>query len=200
MSEVLTRQVMARAITEEMIANRQIEFVVADDTADRHGTVWDIDSWILEHYHRNNIVLYLHDSTTPDPDLVIGTGNVFVEGRQLIGRVTFESEELNPLADKVFRKVVAGTLKMASVGAIPHYARLGDVSKGEDEDLIYFSQNELVEFSIVPIGSQRNALKRSIESLEEIRTSLKKPESNEEKKVSRSVFERQLKINKQKFL
>lgn len=197
MSEVLTRQVVVRAITEEMIANRQIEFVIADDTADRHGTVWDIDSWILEHYQRNNVVLYLHDSITPDPDLVIGTGDVFVEGRQLIGRVTFESEELNPLADKVFRKVVAGTLKMASIGAMPHKARLGESSKGENENHIYFSQNELLEFSIVPIGSQRNALKRSVENLEEIRTSLKKPET--EKKVSRSVFERQLKINKQKF-
>jgi len=197
MSEVLTRQVAIRAITEEMIANRQVEFVIADDTPDRHGTVWDIDSWILEHYHRNNVVLYLHDSTTPDPDLVIGTGEVFVEGRSLIGRVTFETADLNELADKVFRKVVAGTLKMASIGALPHYARFGDASKGEDEDLIYFSQNELLEFSIVPVGSQRNALKRSIESIEEIRTSLKKPEG--EKKEVRAIAAWEVKVNENKY-
>lgn len=197
MSEMISRQVVVRNITEKMVANRQIEFVIADDTADRHGTVWDIDSWILEHYHRNNVVLYLHDTTTPDPDLVIGTGEVFIEGRQVIGRVTFENEDLNPLADKVFRKAVAGTLKMASIGAIPHKARLGDSSKGENENYIYFSQNELLEISIVPIGSQRNALKRSVENLEEIRASLKKTETNQ--KVSRSVVERQLKINMQKY-
>lgn len=194
----MVRDAVIRAITDEQKEKRQAEFVISTEAVDTYDTVFKIDGWDLERYNRSPIVFYNHKSWSDDPDMIIGTSEVRVEGKELIALVTFEND--NPVADKVWRKVQAGTLNMASIGANPIEWRWGDFDKGENPDVIYFIRQELLEWSIVPVGSNPDALKRSVESLEEIRTSLKKSEKNEEKKASRSVFERQLKINKQKFL
>lgn len=194
----MVRDAVIRAITDEQKEKRQAEFVISTEAVDTYDTVFKIDGWDLERYNRSPIVFYNHKSWSDDPDMIIGTSEVRVEGKELIALVTFEND--NPVADKVWRKVQAGTLNMASIGANPIEWRWGDFDKGENPDVIYFIRQELLEWSIVPVGSNPDALKRSVESLEEIRTSLKKSEENEEKKLSRSVFERQLKINKQKFL
>jgi HK97 family phage prohead protease len=198
MSKMMVRNAVIRAITDEQKEKRQAEFVISTEAVDTYDTVFKIDGWDLERYNRSPIVFYNHKSWSDDPDMIIGTSEVRVEGNELIALLTLE--EGNPVADKVWRKLEAGTLNMASIGANPIEWRWGDFDKGENPDVIYFIRQELLEWSIVPLGSNPDALKRSVESLEEIRTSLKKPENNEEKKVSRSVFERQLKINKQKFL
>ncbi|WP_091524620.1 HK97 family phage prohead protease [Paenimyroides ummariense] len=198
MSKMMVRDAVIRAITDEQKEKRQAEFVISTEAVDTYDTVFKIDGWDLERYNRSPIVFYNHKSWSDDPDMIIGTSEVRVEGNQLIALLTLE--EGNPVADTVWRKIQNGTLRMASIGANPIEWRWGDFDKGENPDVIYFIRQELLEWSIVPVGSNPDALKRSVESLEEIRTSLKKTEENEEKKVSRSVFERQLKINKQKFL
>lgn len=197
MSKMMVRNAVIRAITDEQKEKRQAEFVISTEAVDTYDTVFKIDGWDLERYNRSPIVFYNHKSWSDDPDMIIGTSEVRVEGNELIALLTLE--EGNPVADKVWRKLEAGTLNMASIGANPIEWRWGDFDKGENPEVIYFIRQELLEWSIVPLGSNPDALKRSVESLEEIRTSLKKPESLE-KKISRSVFERQLKINKQKFL
>lgn len=197
MSKMMVRNAVIRAITDEQKEKRQAEFVISTEAVDTYDTVFKIDGWDLERYNRSPIVFYNHKSWSDDPDMIIGTSEVRVEGNELIALLTLE--EGNPVADKVWRKLEAGTLNMASIGANPIEWRWGDFDKGENPDVLYFIRQELLEWSIVPLGSNPDALKRSVESLEEIRTSLKKPESLE-KKVSRSVYERQLKINQQKYL
>lgn len=199
MGKMMVRDAVIRAITDEMKEKRQAEFVISSEAVDTYGTVFKIDGWDLTRYRNSPVVLYGHKSYSDNPDMVIGTSEVRVEGDLLIGLVTFEEADINPLAEKVWRKVQNGTLNMASIGANSLEWRWGDFDKGENPDVFYFIRHELLEWSIVPVGSNPDALKRSVESLEEIRTSLKKPENSVEKKVSRSVFERQLKINKQKF-
>lgn len=198
MSKMLVREAVIRSITDEMKEKRQAEFVISTEAVDTYGTVFKIDGWELERYQRSPIVFYNHKSWSDDPDLIIGTSEVRVEGNQLIGLVTFEND--NPIAEKVWRKVQNGTLNMASIGANPIEWRWGDFDKGENPDVIYFVRQELLEWSIVPLGSNPDALKRSVENLEEIRQTLQKPDQTSQKKVSRSVYERQLKINMQKFL
>ena len=146
---------------------RTAEFVISTESIDRHGTVFKMDGWELEAYNRNPIVCYNHD-TGSNPDTVIGTSVVYKEGNQLIGKVTFEDEGDNEIADKVWKKVNKGTLKMASVGAIPHEYRLGVTDKGEDSGTVYFTRQELLEWSIVTAGSNRDAHKRSTEEIEEL--------------------------------
>lgn len=198
MSKMLVREAVIRAITDEMKEKRQAEFVISSEAVDTYDTVFKIDGWELERYHRSPVVFYNHKSWSDDPDMIIGTSEVRVEGNQLIGLVTFEDD--NPVAEKVWRKVQNGTLNMASIGANPIEWRWGDFDKGENPDVIYFVRQELLEWSIVPVGSNPDALKRSVENLAEIRQTLQKPDQASQNKISRSVYERQLKINMQKFL
>ena len=97
---------------------------------------------------------------------------MYIEDDSLIGEVTFEREGNNPLADKVFNKMQDGILKMASVGAIPHEYRYGNVDNGEDSGTIYFTRQELIEWSIVSAGSNKDAFKRSADQVDELKKSL----------------------------
>ena len=160
-----------RAKAEE---TRTVEFVISDESRDRHGTVIPIKSWNIKNYNKNGIVGYQHKVYgglgEPNPDLILGRGEAFVEDGKLIGRVTFEPAEINPLAEKIFQKVLHGTLKATSVG----FRETVKGAWGEDEEAVngknptyYFGQVELLEFSIVNIPSNPNALRRKIEEQQE---------------------------------
>lgn len=174
---LLTRNAFVRDLSQEQIDNRQVEFVISTESVDTYGTVFRIDGWNLERYNQNPVVLYAHQSWSPDPDVIIGRGEVFIEDRKLIGRVTFEDAETNPLAEKVFRKVQAGTLRMASIGADVKEAHWGVEAYGEDPDVLYFDRQDLLEWSIVPIGSNPDALKRNIDAIEDLKKRFPKSQS-----------------------
>lgn len=169
-----------RAKAEE---TRTVEFVISDETRDRHGTVIPVSAWQIDRYNRNGIVGYMHDvygRETNNPDLILGRGEAFVEDGKLIGRVTFEPAEINPLAEKIFQKILHGTLKATSVGF--HEIERG--KWGENDEAVngktptyYFGSVELLEFSIVNIPSNPNALRRKIDEAE---TDAKIRECNEE--------------------
>lgn len=150
---------------------RTAQFVISTESIDRHGTSFKLDGWDLATYDRNPIVGYNHEVSGSNPDTIIGTSRVFRDGDALIGEVTFEREGNNPLADKVFNKMQDGILKMASVGAIPHEYRYGN-KEDEDRNTIYFTRQELVEWSIVSAGSNRDAFKRSADQVDELKKSL----------------------------
>lgn len=201
-TRVVTRDAYVRSVTDEMIEKRQAEFVISSEAVDSYGTVFKMDGWDLERYNQNSIVCYMHRSGSNDPDDVIGTSTVRVEEGQLIGVVTFEDAETNPKAEKVFRKVCNGTLKMASVGARVLKARLGDEEKGEEKDVLYFTRQELYEWSIVSVGANPDAHKRNQITLEEMIAEVQ-PEENDlggyyKKERKRTVQEAQILINKNK--
>lgn len=174
--QIVIREAVLRDMTEEMIQNREAEFVISTEAVDSYNTVFKSDGWDLTRYEKNPVVLYAHRSWSDDPDAVIGTSEVRIDTKtkELIAKVRFETEDVNEKADKIFKKVTAGTLRMASVGAIPLEWRMGDVSKGEDKNVLYFTKAQLYEWSIVPVGSNPDALKRSNQCIEEIRSELAK--------------------------
>ncbi|MFM9400791.1 HK97 family phage prohead protease [Myroides odoratimimus] len=173
----IVRSAFVRSLTEEQVQNRQADFVISTEAEDTYRTIFEIAGWNLERYNRNPVVIYVHDTMSSDPDLVIGTSVVRIEGNELVATVTFEDAENNPLAEKVFRKVQAGILRMASIGADIHEARWGDFDKGEDPDVLRFTKMDLLEWSIVPVGSNPEALKRSADGLEDIKRRFPKSET-----------------------
>jgi len=156
-----------RAIKED---SRTVEFVISDSTRDRHRTVVNQKGWNLDNYLRNPIVGYNHNVygggmfTQGTPDDIIGKSEVFIECNKLIGRVTFEPADINPIAEKIFQKVKFGTLRAASVGFSEvgegEYGT-GDEARGADSETYYFKGQELVEWSIVNIPSNPSATKRT---------------------------------------
>lgn len=156
------------------------QFTISDATADRYGTVIPISAWDLSNYEKNGIVAYQHETSSwvkNDPDYIIGKGRVWIEDDTLIGEVDYEPLELNPLADKIRRKVEFGTLSATSVGFSAHGGHMGKEERGEDPSLYYFDRVELLEFSIVNIPANPNAVKRNFEEYIENQKRLTQPSS-----------------------
>lgn len=156
-----------RAIPPDVEQSRTVEFVISDETKDRNGTRLLLDRWELENYEKNPIVGYQHNlygdlCSPPNPDDIIGKSVVYKEGKQLIGKLTFEPAELNKQAEKIFQKVIFGTLRMASVGFIGEGRMFGkgDEAEGRENQTEYFKRQELLEWSIVNIPSNPSASKR----------------------------------------
>ena len=180
--------------------SRTVEFVISDGTRDRHRTVMNTANWSLDNYRKNPIVGYNHnvygDSlfTKGSPDDIIGKSEVFKEGDKLIGRVTFEPADINPVADKIYQKIKFGTLRAASVGfseiGTGKYGE-GDQALGMANETYYFEGQDLMEWSIVNIPSNPSATKRndykepSVQDVEKYISTLAEKFSSEElRKVS----------------
>jgi HK97 family phage prohead protease len=202
MNNLINRNAELRGISEEMLAKRQAEFVISSEAVDSYGTVFKMDGWKLERYNRNPVVSYNHSIMSGNPDNIIGTSTVFVEDGKLIGRVTFEPADENPLAEKVYNKIKRGTLKMASIGAIPVKGDWGKKDKGENPDVLYFREQELIEWSVVPVGANPEAHKRNEEAIADYKNKIireievQEPEVIKPVKANKSVFEAQIIINK----
>lgn len=199
-NKCVIREAVLRALTDEQKKNREAEFVISTEAVDTYGTVFKSSGWDLTRYEKNPIVAYGHRTWSDNPDMIIGTSEVRIENGQLIGKVRFESEDVNPTAETIWKKVQAGTLRMASVGANVMEWRWGDETMGEDKNTIYFIRTELLEWSIVPIGSNPDAMVRERQTIEEIRAEMAKDIPVTEEEVvpetrKLSVREAQLIIN-----
>lgn len=143
--------------------NRTYDFVISTEAPDSYGTVFRADGWEMDSYLLNPVVCWNHRSFSDDPDDIVGTSELIREGNIWIGRVTLE--EGNPKADTLKRKIDNGTIRGASVGAMVKRGDWGDETKGEDPNILYFTRQELKEWSIVGVQSNPDAVKRNKEKL-----------------------------------
>lgn len=159
-----------------MEETRTIPFIISSDAKDRHGSRLNMKNWKLDNYNNNPIVGYQHNvygdnmCVPPNPDDVLGASRVFFEERDgrtlMIGEVRFDTKEVNPLAEKIFQKVLSGTLRAASVG----FLEVGQGRKVADKDAngkvvgetYEFDGQELLEWSVVNIPSNPEATTKSL--------------------------------------
>ena len=165
---IYDRMAIRAAIPADVEETRTLEFVASDNTRDSYGTVLPVDKWDLDRF-KNGLVTYQHRVYSDDPDSVIGKAEARVEKKKLIVRITFESAELNPRAEKIFRKLLAGTLNGVSVSFSPTSRRVGHWGEGKESrdgenPTFYFDGQELLEVSVVTLPSNKNALKRNTEN------------------------------------
>lgn len=132
---------------------RVVRFLFSDGSVDRAGDRIDPQGWETAAYKKNPVVLWAHDSFAPPIGRTI---NLFVDARGLVGDVEFAEPEVYPFADQIFRLVGAGFIKAGSVGFLPiEYSFSKD--KGREFGIDFRSQ-ELLEFSVVPVPANANAL------------------------------------------
>lgn len=164
------------SIGEDIEKTRTVRFVISTDGKDRHRTVLNMKGWQLDNFNRNPIVGYQHNvygdnmCVPPNPDDVLGPARAWVEtkdGREvLMGEVTFETADINPQAEKIFRKVLNGTLRATSVGFLE--VGKGKMIQEKDSDgkilseTYHFQGQELIEFSIVNIPSNPEATRKVV--------------------------------------
>jgi len=210
--QIRNAEVKPGSVNEE---DRTAVFVISSEDVDSYKTVFRSNGWDFNGYKRNPVVAYNHNVHDANPDNIIGTTeDIWAEGSLTLARMKFEDAETNPLAEKVFRKVKNGTLRMASINAIVEKARMGKKDSGEDPDVVYFEKQRLQEWSVVSIGSNPAALKRNSEELEVLRSAAvkeievaeepamdgKAPDKNERKRASLDVFEAQLIVNQNRLV
>lgn len=151
-SGLLTREAAITSVG--TAADRTIHVVASTDDEDSHGTV--LRNWNLERYQRNPTVLFAHNRF----DLPIGTAsNVVQQGNRLEADITFLDEADNPVAERCLRCTRKKALRGVSVGF-----RRGAGTKVSTEyrdgnrEVLAIEGAELCEISMLPIGSNPNAL------------------------------------------
>jgi hypothetical protein len=117
----------------------------------------------------HNIYGDLCNAPTPD-DVSIGKSKkIDVEGkkgsRQLVAEAEFEPAEINLQAEKIFRKILFGSLRGASVGFLPvgkGWYGEKEEDQGSENETYYFEGQELLEWSVVNIPSNPDGAKRTM--------------------------------------
>jgi HK97 family phage prohead protease len=154
------------------------EFIISTERKDSHGTVIRMDGWQLEDFNKAGAFYYQHQTTggfltDSNPDNALGPATARAEGSMLIGVGKFETEDINPLADKIRKKVDYGTMRATSVGFMPIAGRWGDEKRDEDPTTYYFTSQRLAEWSIVHVPSNPDAIKKSMESMDNFMNQVK---------------------------
>ena len=173
---------------------RTITFVASDGARDAAGTVLNQENWSLKRYEKNPIIGYQHEVyggwDGSDPDNIIGKARVYVEDGQLLADITFETKDINEKAEKIYKKLLFGSLNAVSVGFLP----IGKGSWGKGEEAIdgsnptyYYAGQELLEISVVNIPSNPNAVRRAMEYEQNELKALMEAEKPEPKPEDRSV-------------
>jgi len=141
--------------------NREASFIISSDHKDRYGEIVEQSSWQLDNYKKNPIVLWGHNPELADN--VLGQA-VSIEtkddtdGHQItVAKMKFAEAGTSQNADTVFSLVRQGILRTVSVGFIPHAFK--EIQDPETkESVLVLQENELLEFSIVPIPANPNAV------------------------------------------
>lgn len=145
--------VRTRAVDEK---KRTILFVASTETEDRMGDIIRQSGWKLENYRRNPVGLWCHDSAgwTAKGGMPVARGiRTAVERGELHWLAQFPERELYEFGDLVFRMAANGYLGAVSVGFIPLKFSFIDGGAG-----IEFTEQELLEISVVPVPANPDAL------------------------------------------
>lgn len=153
-----------RSLVEEAKAAGRIvaPYIISDETEDRHGDSIKLSGWQLENY--NGAVLLNHGKAgfgaireTILP--VAEAPKVWQYGKQLKSVGVFAHKDVYPFGHMVGEMVMAGLIKGSSVGFLPKEWEINEERSEKNGRISYdFFKQELTEWSVVSVGSNRNAL------------------------------------------
>ncbi len=132
--------------------DKSYKFLASTSAIDRQGDSIDQSGWELKNYLDNPVILWAHRYD----ELPLGKAiSVQVTERGLEIDIEFADEEANPKAVQVKNLIDSGILNAGSVGFI---------SKQRDGNIITVA--ELLEFSIVPVPANQEALTLAYKSMD----------------------------------
>lgn len=130
------------------MGDRQIAFTISTAKRDRHGDTVAVDGWDTKAYMANPVVLYGHNYSQPPIGRCVSLTKA---PSGLVALAEFATADLNPMGDQVYRMLKAGFLNATSVGFLPK--DWDDTKDGRD-----YKSQELLEFSVVPVPANSDAL------------------------------------------
>lgn len=141
-------------------SQRRVWFRLVTRDIDRHGTIIEPAGVDMTAFRANPVFLWMHDSgggeVTPPPDVVIGRVTNFDQSVDALDIEVEFDDDGDGLAATCFRKVKDGFLRMVSIGC--NVLEEETVMIGTHKVPVY-TRTELLECSLVIIGSNRGALK-----------------------------------------
>ncbi len=127
--------------------DRVRRFVISTESPDRDNDTIAVNGWKTENYLKNPVVLWAHDYS----QLPLGKAlSVGVSNGKLVATAQFAD---HPMADTVLRLIDGGFLRATSVGFKPTKYLFNETRGGFD-----FAEQELLEFSVVPVPANAEAL------------------------------------------
>lgn len=150
---------------------RSVRVIASTAAIDSYDEIVE-QSWQLERYRSNPVVLYGHNRVgflgmggDPEKTLPIGyASNVEVVRGQLEATLNFVDENANPMAVKVWEQFKQGGLRAVSVGFYPNTVR---EEMRDGKEIYVLADNELFEISAVPIPANPEAVALSAERTSE---------------------------------
>lgn len=159
-----------------------IEGVFSTPTKDRHEELITSNSWKLENYIKNPVILWGHDYSQPAIGKAIEIG--VDKWGNLVGKIKFAIKE-NPIAKTVFQLIKGGFMNAFSVGYIAHEAEYD-----QETDVVKHTNCELLEISVVNVPANALALAKqkgidvsSISDTDTAKTSLNTDLSDEKQET-----------------
>ncbi len=133
--------------------SRTLSFTISTESIDRMGDTIAVDGWKLEAYRKNPVVLWAHDASSLP---VAKAPKIWTEKLSLKADAEFTPAGMARFNDTVFDMYKLGFLSATSVGFAPlKYAFVDDPNRKWGID---FLEQELLEFSAVPVPANPDAL------------------------------------------
>lgn len=163
---IIRRQVAidVRSLDQE---TRSFDMIASTASIDSHGDIVE-QNFVLNRYKKNPVVLWYHnnfgflDGSRPEDFLPIGkSSKIKVENEALQMRMTLVSgtETEEPLVSKIWRRVEQGIQRASSIGFRPGLVHEEKTPGGV---IYHLDENEIYEVSLVPIGSNADAVMKGI--------------------------------------
>lgn len=154
----VTKYVSIQKVTD--LGDRTLRFVISDESMDRDKEVVKASGWKFDNYLKAPVVLAHHNYAG---DSVARTLALKINSKkETIADVKFPEKETSKEGDFYYRMYKEGFMFATSVGFQPEYDKItfGDVDKGEP--YATYNGQELLEFSLVSVPSNPNALIKSM--------------------------------------
>lgn len=133
--------------------SRTLMFTISTASVDRMGDTIKQDGWKLDNYRKNPVVLFGHDASSLP---VAKSIKIWLEDNKLKSEAEWTPKELVRFNDIVFEMCKGGFLSATSVGFAPsRYSFSVDPARNYGID---FLEQELLEYSVVPIPANAEAL------------------------------------------
>lgn len=140
--------------------DRKLRFTISTEDVDRDGDTIKVRGWDVKNFRKNPVVLFGHNSREPSIAKATKVG-------KSDGALTAEAEFLPPdiadhdhvrFSDMVFQMLKQKFLRATSVGFRPLEFKRPDEEENRGPFGVDFIKQELLEFSVVPVPANPEAL------------------------------------------